>query len=171
MLRGSAMPVPAMSKAVPWSTEVRITGRPTVMFTPASMPEHLDRAVALVVVHRHDQVVVAAAGEEEQRVGRQRARSRRCRRPARPRRRVDLLRLLAVAEQPVLAGVRVDAADADLRVRDAGATSASWPRRMVRSTRPGSILRDGVDEPDVRGHVDDPDLRRGEHHRDFLACR
>src|SRR6478609_746576 len=29
--------------------------------------EHLDRAVALVVVHRDDEVVVAAAGEEEER--------------------------------------------------------------------------------------------------------
>lgn len=30
--------LPAMSKAVPWSTEVRFTGRPTVMFTLASLP-------------------------------------------------------------------------------------------------------------------------------------
>ena len=41
MLRGSAMPWPAMSNAVPWSTDVRITGRPTVMFTPDSMPSTL----------------------------------------------------------------------------------------------------------------------------------
>ena len=41
MLPASARPVPAMSNAVPWSTEVRITGRPTVMLTPASMPSTL----------------------------------------------------------------------------------------------------------------------------------
>jgi hypothetical protein len=37
-LRSSARPKPAMSNAVPWSTDVRTTGRPTVMFTPASSP-------------------------------------------------------------------------------------------------------------------------------------
>jgi hypothetical protein len=30
------MPLPAMSKAVPWSTEVRMIGRPSVMLTPLS---------------------------------------------------------------------------------------------------------------------------------------
>ncbi len=40
-LRSSAMPLPAMSKAVPWSTEVLTTGRPTVMFTPDSRPSTL----------------------------------------------------------------------------------------------------------------------------------
>ena len=32
------MPVPSLSKAVPWSTLVRIIGRPTVMLTPALRP-------------------------------------------------------------------------------------------------------------------------------------
>ena len=35
-LASRAMPWPAMSNAVPWSTETRTTGRPTVMFTPSS---------------------------------------------------------------------------------------------------------------------------------------
>jgi len=35
--------------------------------------EHLDRAVPLVVIHRHHQVEVAASGAVEQRVGRQRS--------------------------------------------------------------------------------------------------
>src|SRR5690606_14487852 len=35
-LRGSALPWPAMSKAVPWSGLVRTNGRPTVMLTPCS---------------------------------------------------------------------------------------------------------------------------------------
>ena len=29
-----ALPVPAKSNAVPWSTDVRINGKPSVMFTP-----------------------------------------------------------------------------------------------------------------------------------------
>src|SRR5215510_534184 len=36
MLRSSARPVPAMSNAVTWSTEVRRTGSPAVTFTPVS---------------------------------------------------------------------------------------------------------------------------------------
>ena len=35
MLRTSALPVPAMSKAVPWSGEVRMIGKPNVTFTPS----------------------------------------------------------------------------------------------------------------------------------------
>ncbi len=35
-LASRAMPRPAMSKAVPWSTETRTTGRPAVMLTPSS---------------------------------------------------------------------------------------------------------------------------------------
>jgi hypothetical protein len=38
MLRSSARLVPAMPTAVPWFTEVRTTGSPTVMFTPSSCP-------------------------------------------------------------------------------------------------------------------------------------
>ncbi len=34
MLPASARPVPAMSSAVPWSTEVRMNGSPSVMLTP-----------------------------------------------------------------------------------------------------------------------------------------
>jgi hypothetical protein len=37
-LPSSAMPLPAISKAVPWSTDVRTTCRPTVTLTPASRP-------------------------------------------------------------------------------------------------------------------------------------
>src|SRR5438128_5464652 len=34
MLAGSARPVPARCRAVPWSTEVRTSGRPSVTLTP-----------------------------------------------------------------------------------------------------------------------------------------
>ncbi len=72
-LRSSAIPVPAMSKAVPWSTEVRTTGRPTVIFTPGLDPHHFDGPMPLIVIHRHHHVEVAARGAEEQRIGGQRA--------------------------------------------------------------------------------------------------
>src|SRR5690606_23313410 len=39
-LRGSALPLPAMSKAVPWSGLVRTNGRPIVTFTPSSRPRY-----------------------------------------------------------------------------------------------------------------------------------
>ena len=37
-----AMPFQAMSKAVPWSTEVRTIGRPSAMFTPPSKSSNFD---------------------------------------------------------------------------------------------------------------------------------
>ena len=41
MLWLSALPVPATGKAVPWSTEVRIHGSPTVTLTPVAKPRTL----------------------------------------------------------------------------------------------------------------------------------
>lgn len=78
--------------------------------------QHLDGAVALVVIHGYDKVKVTPDGAEKQRVCRQRARHiiplghglRHCG--------SDLDRLLAVTEQAVLAGMRIDRADADARL-------------------------------------------------------
>src|SRR5205814_6009194 len=39
-LDASALPVPAMSNAVPWSGLVRTNGRPSVTFTPCSTPKY-----------------------------------------------------------------------------------------------------------------------------------
>ena len=39
-LAASARPLPAMSKAVPWSGLVRTKGRPSVTFTPCSTPRY-----------------------------------------------------------------------------------------------------------------------------------
>ena len=94
MLAWSAWPVPAMSKAVPWSTLVRKKGSPTVTLTPGVEAHELDRDVALVVVLDDDDVEAALARVHEDRVGRPRARWRRCpprgrrRRPGRSRSRV-----------------------------------------------------------------------------------
>ena len=46
MLEASATPLPAMSKAVPWSTDVRIIGSPKVTFTDAPNDSALTAIVA-----------------------------------------------------------------------------------------------------------------------------
>ena len=91
-------------------------------------PQHLDRAVALVVVHRHDEVVVAADGAEERGVGRQRAVHVDAVGDGRLDGGLDLLGLLAAPEQAVLPRVRVDAADRDAGRVDAAARAASRAR-------------------------------------------
>ena len=72
-LDGSAVPVPAMSKAVPWSGEVRTKGRPSVTLTRVVEGERLDRDQRLVVIHAERRVVGRARRRVEHRVGRQRA--------------------------------------------------------------------------------------------------
>ena len=72
-LDGSAIPRPAMSKAVPWSGEVRTKGRPRVTLTAGVEGQRLDRDQRLVVVHGHDDVVARTRRLVEQRVGRVRA--------------------------------------------------------------------------------------------------
>ena len=131
-------PCPAMSNAVPWSTLVRITGRPTVMLTPSSRPSTL-------IGPWPWSWYIATTRSKSPRTARKNAVSAGSgpctSMPSRDRGRdggLDLLRLLAAAEQAVLAGVRVDAADRDPRRCDA-APSASCPRRMMRSTSAGSI--------------------------------
>src|SRR3546814_12152066 len=44
MAPGLASPFPAMSKAVPWSGEVRTMGRPSVLLTPSSKRSVLSRS-------------------------------------------------------------------------------------------------------------------------------
>ena len=75
----------------------------------------------LVVVHGDDQVVVAASGEEESGVGGEWAAGVDAVGAQGLERGHDLLCLLAVAEQAVLAGVRIDAAHPDERILDPGA--------------------------------------------------
>ncbi len=125
MLVASAMPLPAISKAVPWSTEVRMIGRPSVMLTPESgapaagrrihvEAEQLHRDVPLVVVHGHHRVVAAAAQVHEHRVARHRpldvfAASRKLR--DQRLRDVDVL----PTEDPAFAGMRVERRHGDPR--------------------------------------------------------
>ena len=79
MLRSSALPVPAISNAVPWSTEVRIAPR----------------------------------RQEEQGVGRERTFDVNAAGLAGANGRLDLLGFLTMAEQAVLARMRIDRAHAE----------------------------------------------------------
>ena len=120
-----AMPLPAMSKAVPWSTEVRMIGRPSVMLTPESVvqragrridleAEQLDRDVPLVVVHGDHGVVLAGAQLDEDGVAGHRADHVEAvgdRFGDRRRGDVDVL----PAEQPAFARMRVERRDGDRR--------------------------------------------------------
>jgi hypothetical protein len=66
--------------------------------------------------------------------------------------------------------MRVDREDTDLRIRDPGPAHGLVPAANRALHQAGFDLRDGVDEADVRGHMDDPDLRRRQHHRHLLGA-
>ena len=60
MLSGRAMPLPAISNAVPWSGLVRGKGRPSVTFTPSSKGVQFQRDQSLVVIHAEHAVEFAS---------------------------------------------------------------------------------------------------------------
>jgi hypothetical protein len=104
--------------------------------------QHVDRAVALVMIHRHDDVEVTPRRVKKRRVGR--------RRPAdvdalgyrMPDAGLDQPFLFPVSEERVLPCVRLDTADADARARNAGARE-----RLVREADDGvdAFWRDALD--------------------------
>jgi hypothetical protein len=103
-------------------------------------PKNLDRTMALVMVHGDHKIKVAALGAEEQGVSRKRAFDTDAARLKRLHGWFDLLLLFAMAKQTVFAGMRIDSAHPDAGLAIPERTRASWPRRIVRSTSPGSIL-------------------------------
>ncbi len=72
-LPGSALPVPASSSAVPWSTEVRMMGRPRVTLMPWPKVAYLRRGQPLVMVHGEHRVAPGQHGRGEHGVGGMRA--------------------------------------------------------------------------------------------------
>ena len=82
-------------------------------------------------------------------------------------RRRDLVGFLAAAEQAVLAGMRIDGADADLRIGDAGPHQHLMSARDHALDQTGLDLLDRIDQADMRGDVNDAQLRRDQHHRHF----
>ena len=116
-LPASARPVPARSSAVPWSTEVRTIGSPSVTLTAWPKPACLSTGSPWSWYMASTASTPASCSRQEQRVGRQRADELRAR-AAQPREhRLDHLDLLA-AEVAAFAGVRVEAAHQDARRRD-----------------------------------------------------
>ena len=109
--------------------------------------------------------------QEEQRVGGQRSSHVPALGPARFDRRRDLDCFLAAAEQAVLAGMRIDAADADLRLGDAGTHQHLMSARDHALDQARLDLLDRIDEADMRGDMNDAQLRRYQHHRHFRRAR
>ena len=113
--------VPAMSKAVPWSGLVRTKGRPSVTFTPCSTPRYLTG------IRPWSCVIATTRSNSPGWPGAWRARmktvsgangplaSMPCGTRRRDRRRDEAL--LLVAEQPALAGMRVQPGHGDARPR------------------------------------------------------
>ncbi|MDF2599832.1 MAG: hypothetical protein K0Q54_2655 [Methylobacterium brachiatum] len=134
---------------------------------PGLETQHFDRAMALIVIHGHHHVVIPPAGEEEQRVGRQGPAHVPALGAAGLDRRRDLLGLLAMAEQAVLAGMRVDGTDADLRLSNAGLHQHRMPAGDDALDEAGLDPRDRVDQADMGRDVNHPELRGDQHHRHF----
>ena len=126
--------------------------------------KHFDGTVTLVMIHRDDDIEIAPAGPEKQGVRRQRSFDVPAAFPAGPHRRLDFRFFLAPSEKSVLAGVRIDTAHSDTRMRESRLVQG-----LLRSsdgafdqTRLDPL--DRIDETDVRGDVDDPESRSGQHH-------
>ena len=128
----------------------------------------LRRDMALVVVHGNHGVEVARGGAQEDGVRRDRARDV----PALGAQlldgRLDQLGLLG-AEQAVLAGVRIQARDGDVRlVPDDVARGLARQPRGGHDALGGDQL-DGAPERDVRRDVHHAQPVRGQHHRHVLV--
>jgi hypothetical protein len=133
--------------------------------------EDLHRTVTLVVIHRHDEIEVAAAGAKEERIGGKRPFHANAARAEPIDRRDDLLRFLATPEEPALAGVRIDAAYRDSRPLD---THPLEERMAARDRALHTRVVDqfhGIEQSDVRRHVDDAQVLGHQHHRDLGGVR
>ena len=115
MALGLATPLPAMSYALPCATEENRIGLPIVSAAAASVRQELRGDVALVVQHDDEGV---DAPHMKHGIGAERAGSCDAALDRGGDRRFDDVDLLA-PEQAAFAGVRVDAADGDLRCGDA----------------------------------------------------
>src|SRR5471032_1291093 len=131
-------------------------------------PEHLDRTMSLIVIHRDHEVEVTTARTEKERVGRQGTGDIESTFLQDLDRRDDLFFLLAITEQAVFARVRIDAAHANARLRN----SRFHQRRVTAFDRAlyeaGLDLPDRVDDADMRRHMNHAQMWRNQHHRDFL---
>ena len=168
-LDGSARPFQAMSKAVPCATLVRTIGSPSVTFTARWKPTVLS-AMCPWSWYIATTASYSPPRADEERVIRMRTG------------RVEPLatglfdrgpdqRLLLVAEQPILAGMRIERCHGDPGTSPAG----QGPHRLVGQAdlREDRVTTQQVEDPaqcHVQRHVDDPQAGRRivleiEHHR------
>ena len=164
MLPGSATPRPAMSNAVPWSTLVRITGRPTVTLTPSSRPRTLigpwpwswyiatTRSKSPRTARKN--AVSAGSGPSASISPATAATAGSIFSASSPRPNSPPSPACGLMPQTAMRG-RVDAAAAQRVVPEADHALDA----------PGVDRLDRVDQPDVRGDVDHAQRRGGEHHR------
>ena len=132
-----AMPLPATSKAVPWSTETRMMGRPSVMLTPEAVARflvpvegaYLQRDVALVMVHGNNAVELTALSLGEDTVGRYGTVNIEVAAFQFLDGRNDFLSLLP-AEHTVFAAMRIQTGHADVWILN---TELAWMTRMFSS--------------------------------------
>ena len=144
------MPWPAISNAVPWSTDVRMIGSPSVILTPDSAShrpvggidleaQQLDRDVALIVIVGDDRVILTGPKLHKDRVAGHRADHVQTVRDRPGDHRsgdVDVV----PPEQPALAGMGVQRRDGDAGAvepqpasahhasgRSPGAGARAWP--------------------------------------------
>ena len=129
--------------------------------------EDFDGGVALVVVHGDDDVEITAGGQIKKRVGGEGALDEPAFLLAGLNGGLDFGGFFAAAEEAVLAGVGIDAADADAGVGDAGVFEGEVGAGDGAFDEGGVDAVDGVEQADVGGDVDDAEFWGGEHHGNF----
>ena len=163
-LECSARPVPAMSRAVPWSTDVRTKLSPRVTLTALSETGVLEHRQPLVVVHRDHDVGAGESLAGERGVGGDGASDIDPLRTQRLHRGRDRLDLLAT-QMPAFAGMRIEPAD-----HDAGGREGESGTQVVRDHADEVDQHRGVDgvghcpQRQVGGGERDSELRGAEHH-------
>ena len=172
--RGRRVPVPARSSAVPWSTEVRTIGRPSVTLTPRAEARVLEHRQALVVVHGEHAVgalagarglnsVSAGSGPLGVDAGGARFGERRRDRRRSPRGRGGRIRR-----------VRIEARDEDARARDAEALLQVGVEDAERlPSRPSRVIASGTSRKrKMRRRERDAQAAADQHHHDVrrAAC-
>src|SRR5579872_993004 len=133
--------------------------------------EDLHRTVALIVIHGNDQIEVAALRAIEQRVGRQGSLHIPSSPAARIQSRHNLLLFLAMPEEPILSRMGINATYSDARIANSGLLQCIVSTCDGPFHKTGLDARDGIDEPNVRRHMQHFHLRRAQHHRYFRRTR
>ena len=169
MFSGRARFWPAMSKAVPWSTEVRRIGRPTVMFDGFIELHQFHGDVPLVVVHGHHQIELALPGPQENRIRRQRPTSWQSVGAGLLDGRRNLLAVL-FSEQSFLARMRIQPGNGNARLLEAQQPHGLVAELDGRPDASGGDLAAGFVERQVGRDVDGAQPLAGQQHAHFRVA-